>query len=664
MNKSDSERIAAVLGSAGYKPVSKSETADLIVVNMCSVRQSAVDRVFGLAPKFNKLKTINHKLKTILSGCILKKDKERFKKNFDYIFDIKYLSKWPEILKKSPSLKMDDRPIFTKAKKSYLGVTPGYKNKFSAFVPISNGCVNFCSYCVVPFTRGPLICKDHEEILKEIKCLVKKGFKEIWLLGQNVNDYHSPSDSSVNFTKLFRVVENIKGNFRIFFLSPNPKNFSEELIDTLSKSKKFGKRLNLPVQSGDNKILQKMNRPYTVAQYKNLVKKIRKKIPDIDLSTDVIVGFPGETKKQFENTVKLFKEVSFNIAYIAKYSPRPGTVAFKMKDNIFLKEKKRREKILMGIIKKTMSKKIVVILGPTSSGKTDLSIKLALRLSSGQAKKKFGINGAEIVSADSRQVYRGMDIGTGKITKKEMQGVPHYLLDVVSPKKRFDVVQYRNLADKAIEKIFKKNKIPFLVGGTGFYIQAVVDGIIIPEIKPDWKLRKKLEKKPVSELYKMLKKLDSRRANNIDKNNPRRLIRAIEIVLKSKGPIPPFVAQKPNFKALFLGVKKSKRELKKLIEKRLLKRLDAGMINEVRKLHKSGVSWRRLEEFGLEYRYVAQYLQNKLKYDEMITRLQKEIEHYAKRQMTWFKRDKRIKWIKDPKRAEKLIGSFLLTNNN
>ncbi len=292
-------------------------------------------------------------------------------------------------------------------------------------------------------------------------------------------------------------------------------------------------------------------------------------------------------------------------------------------------------------------KNLIVILGPTSSGKTDLSIKLA---------GKF--NG-EIVSADSRQVYKGMDIGTGKVTKKEMQGIPHHLLDVALPKKRFDVSQYKKLADKAIEKIFKKNKIPFIVGGTGFYIQVIVDGINIPKTKPDWKLRKKLEKKPVSELYKMLQKLDPRRAAHIDKSNPRRVIRALEIVLKSKSPIPPLQPKSPKFKALFLGVKRDKNELKKLIEKRLLKRLEEGMIDEVKKLHKSGVPWRRLEELGLEYRYVAQYLQGKLGYDEMVKKLQKEIEHYAKRQMTWFKRDKRIKWIKNQKEAEKLVKNFL-----
>jgi len=169
-------------------------------------------------------------------------------------------------------------------------------------------------------------------------------------LGQNVNDYQSPTDTSINFAKLLKMVNDIPGDFKFFFVSPHPKNFSDELIDTLAKCKKFGKYFNLPVQSGDDKILKRMNRNYTVKEYKNLVKKIRKKIPEIKLSTDVIVGFPGETEKQFQNTVKLFKEIKFNWAYIAKYSPRPGTAAFKLKDNIPLEEKKRREKILRELL--------------------------------------------------------------------------------------------------------------------------------------------------------------------------------------------------------------------------------------------------------------------------------------------------------------------------
>jgi len=324
MNKSDSERIATVLESRGYQLTSKISEANLIVVNMCSVRQSAVDRVYGQIQKLAKLKVSNPKLETILTGCILKSDKRKFRKKFDAIW----------------------------GNKNYFNISPKCQKSTVAFIPISNGCNNFCTYCVVPFTRGPLICRDHQEILKEVKNVIQKRFKEIWLLGQNVNDYTSPVDSSINFPKLLRMVNDIPGNFQIYFISPHPKNFSEELINTLAQCEKFAKYLNLPVQSGDNEILKKMRRPYAVEEYKKLVKRIREKIPEINLSTDVIVGFPGETEKQFQNTVKLFKEIKFNLAYIAKYSPRPGTAAFKMPDNVPLKEKKRREKILREIIRK------------------------------------------------------------------------------------------------------------------------------------------------------------------------------------------------------------------------------------------------------------------------------------------------------------------------
>ena len=313
MNKSDSERIAAGLEKDGYKPASRMEGADLVVVNMCSVRQPAVDRVFGLNQKFIKLKIQNQKFKAVLTGCILKKDKIKFSKIFDEIWE-----------------------------------DPKKCGAPSKFIPISNGCDNFCAYCVVPHTRGRLVCRNHKEIMKEIKESAAKGFKEIWLLGENVNRYRS---NGVNFAKLLKIANNMPGDFKIRFMSPNPADFSDELIDVMAKCQKISNYLNLPVQSGDNKILKRMSRPYTAEQYVKLVKKIRERIPDINLSTDVIVGFPGETKKQFENTVKLFKKIKFNIAYISKYSPRSGTAAFRLKDNVPINEKKRREKILMELIK-------------------------------------------------------------------------------------------------------------------------------------------------------------------------------------------------------------------------------------------------------------------------------------------------------------------------
>lgn len=291
--------------------------------------------------------------------------------------------------------------------------------------------------------------------------------------------------------------------------------------------------------------------------------------------------------------------------------------------------------------------KLIVILGPTASGKSELAIKLA---------KKFD---GEVVSADSRQIYKGLDIGTGKITKREMKGIPHYLLNVVSPKKRFTVTEYRKLAINAIDKIMKKGKVPILCGGTGFYLQAVVDGIVIPEVPPDWKLRKKLEKKSAKELYKILKRLDPARAKTIEKGNPRRLIRAIEIVMKTKKPVPVLKKNPLPYPVLMLGIKKEKKELSFLIKKRFLKWLKMGLVEEVKRLRKSRLSWKKIEDFGIHYRVISQYLQKKINRKKMVEDSLKEIKNYAKRQMTWWKSDKRIKWIKSYQEAERKFGRFL-----
>lgn len=347
MNKSDSERIASILKKIGYKPASRINEADLIVVNMCSVRQSAVDRIYGKVNEINKLKTGKKKIRTLLTGCIPKSDLKKFKNKFDYIFNIKSLNRWKEFLKENKYFYYSE---LRNLGIEYFKIKPAYSNRFSVFVPISTGCDNFCTYCIVPYVRGPLIHRNHKDVLKEIKTVIKDGAKEIWLLGQNVNSYKS---GNINFSKLLKMVDSLPGDFWIRFTSSYPKDFSDELIDTIKSCKKITDYLNLPVQAGDNKVLKKMNRPYTIKRYKNLVKKIKNKIPNICLSTDVIVGFPGETKKQFENTCKLFKEIKFDMAYIAEYSPRPGTVAEKMKDNVSKKEKGARAKTLNEILKKT-----------------------------------------------------------------------------------------------------------------------------------------------------------------------------------------------------------------------------------------------------------------------------------------------------------------------
>ena len=340
MNISDSERVSAVLESAKYKNTQDINEADLIVVTMCSIRQSAVDRVQGLVDKFDEIKKRKSRLKTVLTGCVLKRDRKKFLNGFDYVVDIRDINKLPQILGIKKGITKDN----------YLDITPKYSSKFSANVPIMTGCNNFCAYCVVPHAREREISRHSKEIISEIKKLIKKDYNEIWLLGQNVNSY---KDKKTTFPALLKMINKIPGNFWIRFTSSHPKDFSDELIDSMAQCKKVTPYLNLPIQSGDDKVLKSMNRHYTVESYKNKIKKLREKIPGIAISTDIIVGFPGETKKEFSNTLQLFRDVTYDMAYINKYSQRAGTAAAKLKDNITIAEKKKREKELNEILRET-----------------------------------------------------------------------------------------------------------------------------------------------------------------------------------------------------------------------------------------------------------------------------------------------------------------------
>ncbi|MBP9771788.1 MAG: tRNA (adenosine(37)-N6)-dimethylallyltransferase MiaA [Candidatus Pacebacteria bacterium] len=292
--------------------------------------------------------------------------------------------------------------------------------------------------------------------------------------------------------------------------------------------------------------------------------------------------------------------------------------------------------------------KLIAIVGPTATGKSDLAVKIAQR------------HRGEVISADSRQVYVGLDIGSGKITKREMKGVPHHLLDVVSPKKRFSVSDYVKHASKALADIEKREKLPIIAGGTGLYVDGFLNGIVFPEVPPNSLLRKKLERKTLKELARMLKAKDPVRFKSIDTNNKVRLIRALEII-SALGKVPKQSTKPLERDILWIGLTDSPTELRKRIERRLLVRLKKGMEREVGALKKSGVSWKRFDALGLEYRYIARYLQGKISKKEMVAELLKESIAYSKRQMTWFKRNQKIQWFKpgETKKIEKLTQSFL-----
>src|SRR3989344_717782 len=271
---------------------------------------------------------------------------------------------------------------------------------------------------------------------------------------------------------------------------------------------------------------------------------------------------------------------------------------------------------------------VIVILGQTATGKSSLAGKIA---------KKF--NG-EVISADSRQVYKGLNIGTGKITQKEMKGVPHHLLDVANPKKKFTVAEYQELCISAMADIVKRGKVPIICGGTGFYIDAVTKGIVLPKVPPNNKLRKNLENKSVAVLFKILQKLDKVLVKNIDPHNKVRLIRAIEIA-RALGKVPPIIQDNPVYKFIKIGLYLPPDKLKKKIEKRMEQMFDDGLLNEIKKLKRSGVSDKRLRELGFEY------------YNPTPESVSNQTLKYAKRQMTWFKRDREIKWFNASEIARK-----------
>ena len=294
--------------------------------------------------------------------------------------------------------------------------------------------------------------------------------------------------------------------------------------------------------------------------------------------------------------------------------------------------------------------KLIVILGPTASGKTDLAVFLAKKLKS------------EVVSADSRQIYKEMDIGTAKVTKKEMTGVPHYLIDIIPPNKTFTLAQYKIRTIKIIKDIQRRGKTPFLVGGTGLYIKAVVENLQIPKVAPNPALREKLEKKTNEELLKDLAKLDPQAAETIDRKNKRRLVRALEVCILSGKPFSALkIKGKPMFEVLQLGISVPRKTLYRRINQRVERQIKDGLIDEVKNLSRK-YGWNLPSLSGIGYKEFKPYFEEKITLREAKKNLKQNTRQYARRQMTWFRKDKSIQWIKNAKEANRLIKKFLQQN--
>ena len=335
MNKAESQRIASYLNSAGYQAASSFWKADLIVLNTCVVRQSAEDKILGTLGLVKGLKRRRPNLSILVTGCFVDSNIEGLRRRFpqvDFFFKpgaYSELTGWAQ-----------KQGISTvKQEVSFPMPVPSP----SAFVPIIQGCNNFCSYCIVPYRRGREVSRPLKEIICEVEELVKQGVKEVTLLGQNVDSYGHDLPEHPDLADLLTELNCVDKLARIRFLTNHPKDMSQKLVEAMASLNKVCEHLDLAVQSGDNDILKAMRRGYTVEQFRELVRTIRHFIPQISLSTDIIVGFPGETEEQFEHTFSLLREMRFDVVHVAAYSPRPGTIACrKYEDNVPLEAKRER----------------------------------------------------------------------------------------------------------------------------------------------------------------------------------------------------------------------------------------------------------------------------------------------------------------------------------
>ncbi|WP_066873720.1 tRNA (N6-isopentenyl adenosine(37)-C2)-methylthiotransferase MiaB [Clostridium mediterraneense] len=355
MNEEDSEKLSGMLKAIDYIETDKKDDADIVILNTCCVRENAENKVLGNLGELKKLKKKNPNTVIAICGCMMQQkemaDKILFKYPFvDIIFGTHNSYKFPEYLNRVIQEKIQIKEIKNKEEGIIEGIPIDRKSDIKAFVTIMYGCNNFCTYCIVPYVRGRERSRKPEEIEREIIDLVSKGYKEITLLGQNVNSYGKGLDEQINFAELLRRINKIDGLERIRFMTSHPKDISDSLIKAIKECDKVCEQIHLPVQSGSNKILKDMNRHYTREQYLEIIRKIRNEIPGVSITTDIIVGFPGESEKDFNDTLELVKEVKYDSAFTFIYSRRNYTPADRMTNQIEDSIKHKRFNKLLEVV--------------------------------------------------------------------------------------------------------------------------------------------------------------------------------------------------------------------------------------------------------------------------------------------------------------------------
>ena len=346
-NEADSEKLRGYLTQSGYQIGSEAEGADVVIMNTCAIREHAEQRVFGNLGALTHTKRRHPDQKIFLCGCMAGETKvsDRIRKSYphvDGVFSTHHLWQFPEILWNVLSRKKRQFYIEDEPGSIAEGIPQVRDNTLKAWVSIMYGCNNFCTYCIVPYVRGRERSRQPEDILAECKCVIEKGAKEITLLGQNVNSYGKDLGSGMDFADLLAAIAELPGDFKIRFMTSHPRDASEKLFDTMAKYDKIAKQLHLPFQSGSSRVLKAMNRHYDRETYLKKVNYAKSVMPDLVLTSDVIVGFPGETEEEFEETISLIKAVHYDSLFTFIFSPRPGTPAANMEDPTPKEEKNRR----------------------------------------------------------------------------------------------------------------------------------------------------------------------------------------------------------------------------------------------------------------------------------------------------------------------------------
>lgn len=372
MNEHDSETMDAILQEIGYEPTEDKEEADIIIINTCLIRENAELRVYGKLGEYKALKKKKPDMIIAVCGCMMQKEEPRtmIKNKFrfvDLIFGTHNIHKLPELLynmKQSENMMID---VWEESGEIMEGIPARRKYDYKAFVNIMYGCNNFCTYCVVPYTRGREKSREVADIVEEIKQLVSEGTKEITLLGQNVNSYGKTLEEKTSFADLLREVDKIEGLDRVRFMTSHPKDLSDELIEAMKECDSVCEQIHLPFQAGSNEILKKMNRRYTKEKYLELISKIKEAIPNITVSTDIIVGFPGETYEDFQETLDVVKQVEFDSAFTFLYSVREGTPAAEMEEQVPEDEKNKRFQELLSVLHPINNKRNMMTVGNIES---------------------------------------------------------------------------------------------------------------------------------------------------------------------------------------------------------------------------------------------------------------------------------------------------------